>query len=370
MAIKQRLILAVVFLWLSAIIFCLGSGGGVFFSQMSNGTTELYSLEASAMQKNMPVNGECYVVYELIASSVTEETSKYTGKTTETTNAYYYAIPMGDDDHCMLLKTKANSEMTSSADLELDLFWDDNSTIDDLFDHAFKVDGILVNNDPEIVGFYDEWVAEFEDDEGMTLAPYTLDCTKTVSTRIKEFWAGSVLLVALLGVVVFLIFSYFSKKHQPSSVPVYSPSSPTYGNDYTNLSNQTTNRYDPTTTFSSNSLSGVSNNFQAQGSPVNTESAYGQNSSGDFFGQQSSLDTYVRQSGFAAQNGSTSNGYDTYSSYQSQGGYTQQNGFRAQSGSAYPGGDEQGYSDSYPSQNGFGNNYGSGYGNDDYDSRF
>lgn len=320
---------------------------------MSNGTTELYDLEASKMQKSMPVNGECSVVYELIGSYVTEETSKYTGKTTETTNAYYYAIPMlGDEDYCMLLKTSANSAMTAYADKAVEVYWDDDATWDDVFAHSFKVDGILTTNDPEIAGFYNEWVdswAESEEDrEGFTLAPYTLDCTRTVSARLKAFWAGIVLLVAFIGAAVFAIFTYVSKRRQRLSMPAYDsvPTTTTYGNNYSNLSGQSSNMYDPTTTFSSGSSERTSNNFQTQGSTVTTNSAQGAGS--DFYGQQN---------GFIPQSGQSSNGYNSYTPYQ-QGGYNNQNGFQTQ------GGQSSNSYDSYPSQNN------SDYGNDNSYNRF
>ena len=131
MKIKYRLICSGVVLWIVGIVLCLSSGSGVFFSQMSSGTTDLYSLEPNKMSKNMAVNGECSMVYDCIASYVTEETSRYTGRTTETTNAYYYVIPL-DEEYCMLLKTSARSGMTDQADNLVDLFWDDNTTLDDL----------------------------------------------------------------------------------------------------------------------------------------------------------------------------------------------------------------------------------------------
>ena len=361
MNIKQRLILAVAFLWIFAIIFCLGSGAGTFFSQMSNGTTELYSLEVSKMQKSMPINGECYMVYDILASSVTEETSKYTGRTKETTNAYYYIIPLSDEEYCMLLKTSANSDMTRSADVSVDLFWEEDSTIEDLIAHSFKVDGILTKNDSEIVGFYNEWVSQVADgDEGLKLAPYTLDCTKPVTSRIKEFWAGSVLLIALVGSGIFLIARYFSGRRQTqSSVPVYSPSAPvSYGNDYSNLSGQSQNRYDPTETFTSNSSSGASDNFQSQGGSANSFT----------YGQQSSSNSYGSQNDFVVQGSRNygSYGSGSYNSYQSQGSFTQQNPFTAQSGTGTVTNDEQDPNDSYTSQNGYDSGFGNSYGNDDY----
>ena len=90
MKLKTRLIVAGLTLWILGIAVLLNDGAGAFFGQMSNGTCDYYTMTHADVCENLPVNGTCYVVYDYIAASVTEETDKYTGKQTSTDNAYYY----------------------------------------------------------------------------------------------------------------------------------------------------------------------------------------------------------------------------------------------------------------------------------------
>lgn len=325
MKLKTRLIITALTIWITVMALCLSSGAGVFFSQMANGTCDYYTMTNKDLKKNLPVNGTCYVVIDCIATYVTEETNKTTGKTTEKDSAYYYIVPL-DEEYLMLVKTSANSQLTYDFDCLVDAFWDEeDSPYYYMMDTGTKLDGILVKNDSDVVSYYNEWCDEMEvsDQDGYALAAYTLDCTQSVSGRIKQFWIGSIMLLFLLGIVTILVVSYFKKK-KTVSYSTSSYGSVSYGNNYSGInSSQSSGAYDPTSTYSSSNSAIPHSNFQSQG--VQNTNSYGisnYGSTGSSYGQ------------FQSQGGQNSNNYGTsnygstgssYGQFQSQGGQSSNN---------------------------------------------
>ena len=317
MKLKTRLIVTGLTMWIVIMALCLSSGSGAFFSQMANGTCDYYTMTHSDLQKNLPVNGTCYVVYDCIATYVTSETNKTTGKTTETDSAYYYVVPL-DEEYFMLVKTRANSQLTEDFDRLVDAFWyEDESPYYDMLDTGAKLDGILVKNDSKVVNYYNEWIEEMElKDESYLLSDYTLDCTKTVAARIKEFWVGMVLLLAFLGTVTAFVVSYFKKKRVSNYSPsAASYSSPTYGS-------QPFGMYDPTATFGSTHSTAPQSNFQSHGVQSSTDygtsnygsttdSTYGQGTAG--YSTSSSTPSGSSYGQFQSQGGQGTTGYGTSS---------------------------------------------------------
>ena len=120
---KLRLIVALLAIWLMATGFLISDGWDAFFTQRGKEPLSLDTMTYSDVIKGRAVKGECYVTYGLIGEGYTEETNKYTGKTTTTTNYYYWIIDCGDND-TMILKTRANSSESSMLEKMEDAFYD------------------------------------------------------------------------------------------------------------------------------------------------------------------------------------------------------------------------------------------------------
>lgn len=198
-------------------------GAGAFIGRMTGGVKNYNTVAESELAKNAPMNGRVYYVIDCIVEEYTETTSK-SGTTSTSTDAYYYLIPF-EDDVVMIMKTAANSDFEEQID---HLYYADiDEEYEYLLDEGVALDGILVENDDEVLEYFDEWCDEY-DMEDVTVVPYTLDCTKTVSERCNFFYVGMLMWLILIGGIVLVIVIWRKSRNtvqpQPTAVGAYQPS--------------------------------------------------------------------------------------------------------------------------------------------------
>ena len=310
---KTRLIVTVMTIWIFSIIGFLAEGAGAFFSKMSYGTCDYLTMTDSDLQKNRPIEGTIFYA-ELIAEGYTETTNKNTGKVESTTvNEEYYCVPMGAEGYetgetYIIVKAKVGSHFNAELESLVNL-WENEVYDNDRLLNGVDFDGVLIDNEEEVVEFFEE-LCEESGETNIALAKYTIDCTKSVSARIKDFWAGTALLALLIAMSALFIFNAVKKKKAPQRSTV----SAGYGSNY----------YDPTSTYGSSNSMTPQNNFQSQS--VQSSNNY------DPTAVYGSSNSAASQSNFQSQSGQTTNSYGTsnygtsdynHNSYSSQGtGYS------------------------------------------------
>ena len=337
---KLRLIVALLAIWLMVTGFLITDGWDAFFTQRGKEPLSLDTMTYSDVIKGRAVKGECYVTYGLIGEGYTEETNKYTGKTTTTTNYYYWIIDCGDND-TMILKTRANSSESSMLEKMEDAFYDsaDWEEYAGMLPGSVDLNGVFITNDSEVVGFYEEWydyVSESPQWKDVKLAPYTLDCTQTYETRVMKFYGGAATGIVGLVVIILIAAAYFKKSRTPA-VPLTASQAAGYGN----MNGGSLDAYgqqtgSPETFNSAYGSRGAASNFQTQGGSYGTTGYQSQGGSTGYQSQNGSYGTTGYQSqgssygttGYQSQNGS----YGT-TGYQSQGGSYGTTGYQSQGGS-------------------------------------
>lgn len=199
-----RAIASIVFaVFLMSAAFAITSAG-VFFSNIANGVSNIDTLSENDLEKNLPINGKVYYVNTLLAEEYNDEDSL-------DVENYYYLISMNTiNEVYLIVKTSAYS----SLDIDLEnLYYADVPGGEDyeylLYD-GVSVDGVLVDNNSDVVNEYEKWKdrisSEYgEDMSNAILADYTLDCTETVSSICTRFIVSSVILFVFLGVLIFFI---------------------------------------------------------------------------------------------------------------------------------------------------------------------
>ena len=331
MGVKTRIIISVIAVWLALVVVFISSGWDAFFCQLGVEPILLEDITTEQVRKGRAVQGDCYLVYDLIGYGYTEETNKYTGNTTTTTDNYYWLVDCGND--VMLVKTRANDDLSDRMQMLVDSYWDSETWEDYAasFSGAASLDGVFIGNDREIVGFYNEWMSYMEEEDSwkkVNLAPCTLDCTKTYARRLGEFWLGTIMLIVGIigGIAAAVIFAKTSKKSTALQDSV--------GMNYGNISGGSYDTYNSTAnagTFHTAYGTGGST-FQ----PQSGSASYGTNGS-TFQSQSGSAGYGTSSSTFQSQSGSA--GYGTNgSTFQSQSGSagygTSGSTFQSQSGSA------------------------------------
>ena len=346
MKLKPRLIISLVAIYLAFTYILFSAGVGAYTVNKGKQPLDFEELTISDVKEWRAVKGDCYVAYDLIGY-----TEKSDDDTTTTTD-YYWLVDCGDND-LMLLKTSASDDLSDCFDDMVDLYWD-SSTWEDYaqgLEYYAEVDGVFIKNDSEIVDFYNEWIAEMSENDAWKdakLAPCTLDCTRTYSSRITSFRIGTgmiVLGVLIIGIIIFVLVKATKSK---SSTPAYAPAG--------NYGNMQGGSYDPFTSNptapavpygSPQNTSAMSTNSQQNSNGAvslqkdNSDSAYQPQQSGPYSGFQSqqqstpyggfqSQQQSTPYSGFQPQQQSTS-----YSGFQPQQTNTPYNGYQPQGGSQY-----------------------------------
>ena len=330
MGVKTRIIISVIAVWLALVVVFISSGWDAFFCQLGVEPILLEDITTEQVRKGRAVQGDCYLVYDLIGYGYTEETNKYTGNTTTTTDNYYWLVDCGND--VMLVKTRANDDLSDRMQMLVDSYWDSETWEDYAasFSGAASLDGVFIGNDREIVGFYNEWMSYMEEEDSwkkVNLAPCTLDCTKTYARRLGEFWLGTIMLIVGIigGIAAAVIFAKTSKKSTALQDSV--------GMNYGNISGGSYDTY--------NSTANAGTFHTAYGTQGAAQQPYGtQGASQQTYGTQAAAQqpTYgTNGSTFQSQSGSA--GYGTSSStFRSQSGSagygTSGSTFQSQSGSA------------------------------------
>lgn len=292
---------AVVFLGVFGYSFT-SIGAGAFIGNLTTGVLNYNTVSEEELVKNAPVNGKVYYIIDCIVEEYTETTSS-SGSTSTKTDAYYYLIPF-EDDTVMIMKTDADSEFE---DLMDDLYYDDEV----LMEEGVALDGILVENDDEVLDYFYEWCDDCEIDD-VTVVPYTLDCTKTLSERCNFFYLGMVMWLILIGGIVLVIVLWRKSRRtvQPAAIGSYPQASNQY--DANNIYGAN-NMYGADNQYSANNMYGADNQYQAQqGTGYNSQNAQQSN----YIPQQSDAQNsqYIPQSssnfGFGNSQGSSSNAVD------------------------------------------------------------
>ena len=210
----KRLLTTFVILWIAVAIFLIANSAGPFFAQTKNPPVEYTELKSEAVVKNRAVYGNCYLVYDLIGTSVSSSDS---GE--ETTDSYYWAVPC-DDSTMMLVRTSAGDEITATMDKLVDAWWSSETTEEYLKDNPDGVylNGVFKPNESEMVGFYEDWLDELEMDkntDGLKLVPCTLDCRTSLEAFRLEFIVGCAMLIIFLIVLAIIIAVIAKQSSKP-----------------------------------------------------------------------------------------------------------------------------------------------------------
>lgn len=191
-------------------IALMAIGGGAFFGKLSYGIANYNTVKESSLQKNLPMQGTVYYIYDCI---VTEYTTSDSGS--ETVDAYYYAVPF-EGDTVLIVKVDADSYTETQMDK---LYYaPDDKDYEYMFTTGVDIDGVLIANDGEVLDFFEEWKDTYASDfktyynidiSNFTPAAYTLDCTKSIQTLCNMFLfgAGMVVVIVLIWIIVLVKIS-------------------------------------------------------------------------------------------------------------------------------------------------------------------
>ena len=342
--IKSRLIITLIIAWFGGAVMLIAVNAEVFFS-IATGQKESYNtITAEQMKNKLPVEGNLYLVYGLVADGYTENVDD-SGNKTISNKEYYYAVPF-DDDSVMIILTRQESKIDKQIDALYEASYGDGN--DPLLMTGVQISGILRPTELDVIKYTKEAFQE-AGINNIRVEPYTLDCKKSLNEYVKLFWAGVALLVTFIGAVIFFIvkvratnransFAAASSSVRPDSIGTYSP-------NLTYSSSGSSNRYDPDRPFSSADRSPQNENTSSaqtyipqyqQSAPAN--SGYGSS----FQSQQRSQSSGGYGSTFRSQQSTqSSSGYgSTFQSQQrsqSNGGYgsTFQSQQRSQSSGGY-----------------------------------
>ncbi len=373
--IKSRLIITLIIAWFGGAVMLIAVNAEVFFS-IATGQKESYNtITAEQMKSKLPVEGNLYLVYGLVADGYTENVDD-SGNKTISNKEYYYAVPF-DDDSVMIILTRQESKIDKQIDALYEASYGDGN--DPLLMTGVKISGILRPTELDVIKYTKEAFQEVGIDD-VRVEPYTLDCKRSLGEYVACFWAGVALLVTFIGAVIFFFvkirstnransFAAASSAVRPGSIGTYSP-------NLTYSSSGSSNRYDPDRPFSSADRSPQNENTSSaqtyipqyqQSAPAN--SGYGssfqsqqrsQSSGGygsTFRSQQSTQSSSGYGSTFQSQQRSQSNsGYG--STFQSQ----QNNSIYTSSAQTYRPQSQQTYGTSYRSQEN--DQFESGFGDD------
>ena len=242
----------------------LAYGFTPFFAHLTHSAIDVNDMTIADMYNGRTVKGEMVDIVDCLASSVTTETNKSGKITSKYTDSYYWVAIL---DTNTLMIVHAPDSVHGTMDYNAELFWkslepetdsDDMSmyssgssgyydkdgnmveTHRDGEPYIISVDATLTKNDKEVVALYEKWLRDTglnEADFEVTLAPYTLDMTKSYSSSVKAFGIGMLLLaVAITAAWMFVVTLIEDKKKKEqraaASANAASSSYDTYGDTY------------------------------------------------------------------------------------------------------------------------------------------
>ncbi|MBQ2604411.1 MAG: hypothetical protein II589_05195 [Clostridia bacterium] len=210
---KNIILRLVISLTFAGLIFggmmCFNGSKG-FFGKISNGMKSYNTISESELKKNQPINGTIYYIYDCIGYEYTEDDNGV-----KTAKSYFYTVPF-EDDKVLIVKTNANSYTETQMDQLL--FAPDQEEYKYLLERGVDIEGLLVKNDSDVVGFFNNWkenqdnVDLFRNDYNIDITnfepvPYTLDLSMSMSKYTSFFFIGTGILIITIGAwVAFFIF--------------------------------------------------------------------------------------------------------------------------------------------------------------------
>ena len=247
---KIRLVISTIVLWFGGAIMCLALNAGEFFTIASGQVQSYNTITTEEMRNGLPIEGDLYLVFGIVADGYTENVDKY-GTKTVSNKVYYYAVPF-EDDSVMLVLT--NQE--STADQQIYRLYEascgDGS--DPLLDTGVPISGILRPTDSEVEQYAKEAFAEIGV-KNMKVEPYTIDCKRSVKSFVYGFWIGVILLVTFAAASIFIVKKIIDTNRANkmaiarSAAPIGTSTS--YAPNSSFASAGTSDRYDPERPFSS-----------------------------------------------------------------------------------------------------------------------
>ncbi len=250
--IKGRLIITLITVWFGGAILLIALNAGVFITTVSGGTKSYNYIEAIEMRRDLPINGNLYGVYGVVATSYTENTNNY-GKKSISNKQVYYAVPF-DDDSVILLITKEDSAFDKQIDELYEASYGDGT--DAILERGVPLSGVLRSAESEAINYTKEAFREI-DITDVEVQPYAIDCTKSIRVYIIEFWLGVILLIGFIGTAIFILKKTTSVRRADRRAAVSAmPSSSTSGYNPNRTYSQesgygSTGRYDPDVPFTS-----------------------------------------------------------------------------------------------------------------------
>ena len=336
--VQFRLIMTLIILWLGGGIVLTAMNAGVFFSVASGQVQNYNSIKTEQLKNKLPVEGNLYMVYGLVADGYTENVDDY-GNTTVSNKEYYYAVPF-EDDSVLIVLVKQESKLDRQIDALYEASYGDGS--DPLLMTGVPISGVLRPTESEVEQYTIEAFAEV----GITdvkVESYTLDCKKSVREFVTLFWIGVALILSFVAVAVFMFIKTRSSNRTnsfaPASSAVPSGSFGSYNPNTTYPTLGSSNKYNPDMMFSSADRSSLSQEETQTGS-----------SSGSSFGSQ-------QNSGYP----SSSQTYQPNYQQGTQSGIGYGSSFGSQQSSGYPS-SSQTYQPNYQQGTQSGSGYGSSFG--------
>lgn len=265
MKLKTRILWFIGFLLIAVAVAFSISSAGVFFNRyFAGGVADYNEVAEDELKNNQPMDGTVYFVYDCIAEGYTETRSDGGTLLSTTTDSYYYLIPF-EEYEFMIIEIPAKTELDEQMEELMNAgFLNDDE--DALLDKAVEISGIVKENEPEIVEFFNEWCDDYEI-EGVTLIPYTIDCTSSYDVECQMFLIALAFYAAFIIYIVILILVFVKSRRVGRS---YAPAA-TYqnaGNDQFFAPN-TQNGYDTSATYQSGIPQTQDTQFQAQ-TPTHT----------------------------------------------------------------------------------------------------
>ena len=248
--VQFRLIMTLIILWLGGGIVLTAMNAGVFFSVASGQVQNYNSIKTEQLKNKLPVEGNLYMVYGLVADGYTENVDDY-GNTTVSNKEYYYAVPF-EDDSVLIVLVKQESKLDRQIDALYEASYGDGS--DPLLMTGVPISGVLRPTESEVEQYTIEAFAEV----GITdvkVESYTLDCKKSVREFVTLFWIGVALILSFVAVAVFMFIKTRSSNRTnsfaPASSAVPSGSFGSYNPNTTYPTLGSSNKYNPDMMFSS-----------------------------------------------------------------------------------------------------------------------
>lgn len=265
MKLRTRILWFIGFLLIGlAVAFSISSAGVFFNRYFAGGVADYNEVTKEQLKNNQPMDGIVYFVYDCIAEGYTERKSDSGTVLSTTTDSYYYLIPF-EENEVMVIEIPAKTELDEQMEDLMDAgFLNDDE--DELLDKAVEISGVVKENESEIVKFFNEWCDDYEI-EGVTLIPYTIDCTSSYEVECQMFLIALAFYAAFIIYIVILILVFVKSRRSGRSYAPAAPYQNVGGDQFFVPNNQ--NNYDPAATYQSGIPQAQDTQFQAQ-TPTHT----------------------------------------------------------------------------------------------------